>query len=77
MMVRSVSLPAPFRPRMDWNKIRIERSGGTFTLPIVTDMRMTRMRRRLRRMERVMTLFSVMIFIGLKSMSNDKVQMPN
>jgi hypothetical protein len=63
MIVRSVSLPAPFSPRMDWKRIRIERSGGTFTLPIVTDMRMTRMRRRLRRMETVRTFFRVRIFI--------------
>jgi hypothetical protein len=63
MIVRSVSFPVPFSPRRDSKRMRIERRGGTLALPIVMDIRMTRMRRRLRRRERVRTLFRVMIFI--------------
>jgi hypothetical protein len=63
MIVLSVSLPAPFRPRMDWKRIRMERKGGTFTLPMVMDTRMIRIRRRLRRIEMVRTFLKVMIFI--------------
>jgi len=49
---------------MDWKRIRIERNGGTFTLPNVMETRITRMRRRLRKMEIVKTFFGVMIFMS-------------
>jgi hypothetical protein len=62
---------------MDWKRIRMERRGGTFTLPIVIDTRMTTMRIRLRRMEMAATLLRVMSFIGTELMSNDKVPMSN
>jgi hypothetical protein len=52
---------------MDWKRIRMERKGGTFTLPMVMDTRMTRIRRRLRRIEMVRTFLKVMIFISLSS----------
>jgi hypothetical protein len=41
----------------------MERKGGTFTLPMVTETRMTRTRRRLRRIEMVRTFLGVIIFI--------------
>jgi hypothetical protein len=50
----------------------MERSGGTFTLPIVIDTRMTRMSRRLRRVEMVRTFFRITSFTGVESISNDK-----
>jgi hypothetical protein len=65
MMVRSVSLPPPFKPRMDWKRIRIERRGGTFALPIVMEIRMTRIKRRLRKIDTVRTFLDVIIFINL------------
>jgi len=49
---------------MDCKRIRIERNGGTLTLPIVTETRITRMRRRLRKMEIVKTFLGVMIFMS-------------
>jgi hypothetical protein len=63
MMVRSVSLPAPFMPRRDRKRIRTERRNETFTLPRVMEMRMIRIRKRLRRMEMVRTFLGVIIFI--------------
>jgi hypothetical protein len=50
---------------MDWKRIRIERRGGTFALPIVMDRRMTRIKRRLRKIDTVRTLLNVIIFINL------------
>jgi hypothetical protein len=41
----------------------MERKGGTFTLPMVMDTRMTRIRRRLKRIEMTRTFFCVISFI--------------
>jgi hypothetical protein len=63
MMACSVSVPPPFTPRMDWRRMVIEREGLTFTLPTVTEKRMTRIKSKQRRIETMMTLFQVRIFI--------------
>jgi hypothetical protein len=70
-IVRSVSVPPPFRPNMDWRRIRIERKGGTLTLPKVMETRITRMRSRPSKIEITMTFFRVMIFIK-ESLNNDQ-----
>jgi hypothetical protein len=45
--------------------MRRECKGGTFTLPMVMETIMTRIKRRLRRMETIITFFRVIIFIQL------------
>jgi hypothetical protein len=44
---------------------------------MVMETRMTRTRRRLRRIEMTITFFRVTSFIGVESMSNDKGQISN
>jgi hypothetical protein len=63
MIACSISVPSDFTPRMDWKRMVIERSSGTFTLPTVREKRMMRMRRIPRRVERRITFFAVTIFI--------------
>jgi hypothetical protein len=63
MIARSVSVPSPFEPRMDWRRMAIERMGETFTLPTVMERRRIRIKRKERRVVTMMTLLSVTIFI--------------
>ncbi len=64
MIAFSVSFSVPFKPKREWRRMKIERRGLTFTLPIVTDKRMTRMSKRPRRLETMRTFFKVTIFIS-------------
>jgi hypothetical protein len=71
MIVFSVSVPAPFRPRIDSRRIEMERWGFTFTLPIIMERIMTRIKMRPRRAEIRRTFFRVRIFIK-ESLNNDQ-----
>jgi hypothetical protein len=64
MIALSVSVSVPFKPRRDWRRMKIERRGLTFTLPIVTEKRMTAMSKRPRRVDVKRTFFRVTIFIS-------------
>jgi hypothetical protein len=63
MIVLSISVPVPGRPRSDWRRMEMDCLGTTLTLPTITENRMTNMRSRVRRRETVRTLLSVRVCI--------------